>query len=177
MSEAVGPRAEVMAQFTAQAGSRSNNRSAGSPANVVNLACRSRTWGQAMTDQAQAVPPAPRFTPPRFVTRLWNSRWIVRARKFVFPEDEQTYSDPKFDYLNPEKLIRTGLIVVVVFFVGILGWGSLAPLDSAIVAQGVVVVETHRKTIQHLEGGIVRTIYVRDGRRRSGRRRSAGAVG
>jgi HlyD family type I secretion membrane fusion protein len=118
-----------------------------------------------VTDQAQAVPPAPRFTPPRFVMRLWNSRWIVRARKFVFPEDEQTYSDPQFDYLNPEKLIRTGLIVVAVFFVGILGWGSLAPLDSAIVAQGVVVVETHRKTIQHLEGGIVRTIYVRDGQK------------
>ncbi|HTT96755.1 MAG TPA: HlyD family type I secretion periplasmic adaptor subunit [Rhizomicrobium sp.] len=117
-----------------------------------------------MSDQAQAAPPpAPRFTPPRIVLNLWNSRWVVRARKFVFPEDEQTYSDPRFDYLGPDKIIRTGMIVVGVFFIGILGWGSLAPLDSAIVAQGVVVVETHRKTIQHLEGGIVQSVYVRDG--------------
>ncbi|HEY4077941.1 MAG TPA: HlyD family type I secretion periplasmic adaptor subunit [Rhizomicrobium sp.] len=48
---------------------------------------------------------------------------------------------------------------VLVFFV----WGGLAPLDSAVVAPGVVVVESHRKTIQHLEGGIVAAVLVQEG--------------
>jgi HlyD family secretion protein len=118
-----------------------------------------------MTDQSEAAPPpaAPRFTPPRFVLWLWNSSWMLRAREFVFPENEKTYTDAKFDFLSPDRTIRTGMIVVVVFVLVVFGWGSLAPLDSALVSQGVMVVETHRKAIQHLEGGIVRTIYVADG--------------
>lgn len=42
-------------------------------------------------------------------------------------------------------------------------WTLLARLDGAAVAQGVVSVESSRKTIQHFEGGIVREILVRDG--------------
>lgn len=118
-------------------------------------------------EPAQARPS--RFAPPRFLVRLWErllaTAWVRRAAKFVFPEDEAVYSDPRFDFLSPDRLIRTGMIVAGVFVVGFLGWAALAPLDSAIVAQGVVVVETHRKSIQHLEGGIVRTIYVKEGQR------------
>jgi HlyD family type I secretion membrane fusion protein len=50
---------------------------------------------------------------------------------------------------------------------GVLGvfftWTVLARLDGATVAQAVVSVESNRKTLQHLEGGIVREIVVRDG--------------
>jgi membrane fusion protein, type I secretion system len=99
----------------------------------------------------------------RLAGRLWNARWAVALRKFVFPEDEQVYESESFDFLNPDSVIRTGLIVVAAFVIGFLGWAAIAPLDSAIVAQGVVIVESHRKTIQHLEGGIVRDIYVQDG--------------
>src|SRR5699024_11127126 len=42
-------------------------------------------------------------------------------------------------------------------------WAALAPLDSAALAPGVVIVENHRKSIEHLEGGIVRELRVRDG--------------
>ena len=37
-------------------------------------------------------------------------------------------------------------------------WAALAPLTSAAVAPGVVKVDTYRKTVQHLEGGIIRQI-------------------
>lgn len=58
---------------------------------------------------------------------------------------------------------RTGILIVFVVF-GVFGlWSVLAPLDSAALAPGVVSVEGSRKTIQHLEGGIVRHIPVRDG--------------
>ena len=111
-----------------------------------------------MTDRAQAAPRG-------WWHRLWNEPRVVAVRRFIFPDDEQKYSDPSFDFLSAEGVIRTGMIVVGVFVIGFLGWAALAPLDSALVAQGVVVVETHRKTIQHLEGGIVSTIYVTDGQR------------
>lgn len=45
------------------------------------------------------------------------------------------------------------------------GWAILAPLDSAAVAPGVVSVEGSRKTVQHLEGGIIAEILVKDGDR------------
>jgi HlyD family type I secretion membrane fusion protein len=61
--------------------------------------------------------------------------------------------------------LRTaGIVVVVVFAIGG-GWAAFARLDAATVAPGVVAVESNRKAIQHLEGGIVREILARDGDR------------
>lgn len=58
--------------------------------------------------------------------------------------------------------ILAGFAVIALFFGGFLGWAALAPLESAAVAPGVVSVDTNRKTVQHLEGGIIRDILVRD---------------
>ena len=59
--------------------------------------------------------------------------------------------------------VRKGYIVVaVVLGVGGL-WSATARLDSAVVAHGSVVVESDRKAVQHLEGGLVEAIVVRDG--------------
>lgn len=53
---------------------------------------------------------------------------------------------------------------VVAVFVGGLGvWGATAPLESAAIAPGVIGVSGERKTVQHLEGGIVEEILVTDG--------------
>ena len=63
------------------------------------------------------------------------------------------------------KAIRIGLLVVVVAF----GGGGLllgrTPLAGAVVASGVVKVADNRKSVQHLEGGIVKEIRVRNGDR------------
>ena len=59
--------------------------------------------------------------------------------------------------------VALGAGIVALFF-GVFGaWAAFAPLESAAVARGVISVETQRKTIQHLEGGIVGEIRVRDG--------------
>ena len=53
---------------------------------------------------------------------------------------------------------------VIVFTFGVLGlWAALAPLNSAVVAPGMVVIESNRQVIQHLEGGIVRKVLVHEG--------------
>lgn len=68
-------------------------------------------------------------------------------------------------FMNPSRMIRKGTIVIVVFVLGFFGWASFAQLESSVNAPGVIVVETHRKTIQHLEGGIVKEVLVAEGDR------------
>jgi HlyD family secretion protein len=54
--------------------------------------------------------------------------------------------------------------LLVFGFVATLGvWSAFAPLESAAIAVGTVEAESSRKTIQHLEGGIIQEILVRDG--------------
>ena len=72
---------------------------------------------------------------------------------------EKSYSGE----LGVGPLIWTGSLIVLAFFGVLGGWAGLAPIQSAAIAQGVVSVDTNRKTIQHLEGGIVGAIHVRDG--------------
>jgi HlyD family type I secretion membrane fusion protein len=64
---------------------------------------------------------------------------------------------------NDRRLIATGAAVVVATF-GIFGtWAALAPLSGAVIVNGAVSVESERKTVQHLEGGIVKRILVKPG--------------
>ena len=61
------------------------------------------------------------------------------------------------------RYILAGLLIVAVMFGGLGSWAALAPLSGAVIAPGVVTVYSKRKTVQHLEGGIVAEIVVHDG--------------
>jgi epimerase transport system membrane fusion protein len=56
-----------------------------------------------------------------------------------------------------------GYFIVLFVFVFFGGWAYWAPLGSAALAPGIIKVEGNHKTVQHLEGGIVKAIYVRNG--------------
>ena len=58
-----------------------------------------------------------------------------------------------------------GLAVMIAFFGGLGGWAAYAPLNGAVVAPAVIKVEGNRKTIQHLDGGIVKDLRVKEGSR------------
>ncbi len=60
-------------------------------------------------------------------------------------------------------LTLVGCVVVLMLFGGIGTWAATAQLDSAAIAPGVVAVDSNWRTIQHLEGGIVEEIFVREG--------------
>ena len=60
-------------------------------------------------------------------------------------------------------LIWWGFFVVTAGFGGLGAWAALAPLQSAVLATGSVKVSSERKTLQHLEGGVVKEILVREG--------------
>ncbi|TDK29672.1 HlyD family type I secretion periplasmic adaptor subunit [Rhizobium deserti] len=57
----------------------------------------------------------------------------------------------------------TGVIVVMIFVAGAIGWSASAPIAAGAVASGVISPDGSRRTVQHLEGGIIRKIMVRDG--------------
>jgi HlyD family secretion protein len=69
--------------------------------------------------------------------------------------------------ISPRTRLRgvtlAGNLLILCFVLGLGTWSGFAPLESAAVASGVVESETSRKTIQHLEGGIIRKILVADG--------------
>jgi HlyD family type I secretion membrane fusion protein len=60
-------------------------------------------------------------------------------------------------------LILAGSLIVLVGAGALGSWAGLAPLRSAAIANGVVKVAGERRVVQHLEGGIVRDLLVREG--------------
>jgi HlyD family type I secretion membrane fusion protein len=71
-----------------------------------------------------------------------------------------TENEPAPDWKRPAL---AGYIVIVLAF-GVLGtWSAFARLDSAVVAPGLVTLESSKKVIQHFEGGIIAKILVHEG--------------
>ena len=64
---------------------------------------------------------------------------------------------------NYGKVLKLGLVILLLGFGGFMAWAILAPLDEGIPAPGVISVESKRKRIDHLSGGIVEKLLVREG--------------
>jgi len=60
-------------------------------------------------------------------------------------------------------VVRAGLLLIAAAFGGLLIWSVTAPIAKGVIAPGIVGADSNRKVIQHLEGGIVSEILVRDG--------------
>ena len=61
------------------------------------------------------------------------------------------------------RIMLFGVVVIALFFGGFGVWAVYAPLESAAIAGGVLSVSGKRKTVQHLEGGIVAEILIEEG--------------
>lgn len=67
------------------------------------------------------------------------------------------------DLTDVRRPARIGLIVMLLGLGGFLLWAALAPLDEGVPTQGMVSIDTKRRAIQHLRGGIVDKVMVREG--------------
>ncbi|KAF2394260.1 HlyD family type I secretion periplasmic adaptor subunit [Pseudomonas sp. NPDC087342] len=77
---------------------------------------------------------------------------------------EMIHTDPRNVVdLDVGKPMRRGMWLVLAGFGGFLLWSWLAPLDAGVVATGTVKVTSNRKAVQHLSGGTVEAIFVREG--------------
>jgi protease secretion system membrane fusion protein len=64
---------------------------------------------------------------------------------------------------DARRIGRIGLWTLAAGFGGFLLWAALAPLDEGVPSAGMVAIDTKRKTVQHLSGGIVNQVLVREG--------------
>ena len=64
---------------------------------------------------------------------------------------------------DPQRDIRQGTIIAVLFFVLFLGWAAFMPLDAGVYAQGQIAVAGNRQSVQHRDGGMINAINVREG--------------
>ena len=66
---------------------------------------------------------------------------------------------------HARRLVRSGFWIIGAGVLPIALWMSFAPLSMAVVGPAVVKVDLNRRPVQHLEGGTVREVLVRDGQR------------
>jgi membrane fusion protein, type I secretion system len=80
----------------------------------------------------------------------------------VADNSRQNTADPDV-ITSMESPKRVGLLIFFLVF-GVFGvWAAVAPIDGAANAPGTVIVRSNRQVVQHLEGGIVQQILVRNG--------------
>ncbi len=84
--------------------------------------------------------------------------------------DEAIHFMIRPDYIHPNsalaavrKSLLAGLWSVLALAGTAIIWGTFAPIDSAAVAKGSVALLSNKKTVQHLEGGIIEDLLVKEG--------------
>ena len=64
---------------------------------------------------------------------------------------------------DTSRPVRIGFLVLLIGFGGILLWAAFAPLDEGVPCQGTVSIATKSKVVQHLDGGVVDSVHVKEG--------------
>ena len=105
--------------------------------------------------------PAPRNRGRTEVAMLrTTTHWLDTIASKLLPYDATNQLAPD-QRARPTILI--GLMLMILLF-GVIGlWAAIVPLKSGAIAPGRVMSEGNRKEIQHLEGGIIKEILVKDG--------------
>ncbi len=65
--------------------------------------------------------------------------------------------------LGPSRIAVVGLLMILVLLIGAVVWSRMVPVTTATTTHGEVVPSGNQRIVQHLEGGIVRDIMVRNG--------------
>ena len=104
--------------------------------------------------------PAPALPPPAANQDLVPRQETLPSLNLTPPAMPQVATKPR-----TRGTMLFGFAAIAIFTGSFAAWSALAPLSEAAIAPGMIKVEGTRRTIQHLEGGIVREILVRDGDR------------
>ncbi len=109
-----------------------------------------------------AKPPAPPRKAGRTEVMVLRraTRWLDVAAERLLPYDASNNFAPD-QRARPTILLGFTLMFMLFGVVGL--WAALVPLQSGAIAPGRVMSESNKKDIQHLEGGIVQEILVKDG--------------
>lgn len=105
-------------------------------------------------------------TPKPNIEKVEKKNLSVIETKAVkkFEPEKPHSSIPADDTIeDPKRIIHQGMFIVIFFFIIMGVWATFAHISGAVVAPGKIKIETERKTVQHLEGGIVDEILVKEG--------------
>jgi HlyD family type I secretion membrane fusion protein len=102
----------------------------------------------------------PHDSHPALAPDFAGSRSARPLRRGFFRE---AYDGLFIEDVRLRSVIRSGILVVVVFFAIFGAWSTLVKLDAAVVAPGLVKVDGNRWTVQHSEGGLVEKVLVSEG--------------
>lgn len=98
----------------------------------------------------------------------WIANFVKFARSCFKGREAQldespsvTLSETMLRSVRRQKALTC--VVIILFFGGFLGWASSFDLASAALAPGVISPEGSKRPVQHLEGGIISQVLVRDG--------------
>ena len=67
----------------------------------------------------------------------------------------------RIDAIRRHLIVGAAIVAFIAFGIG--GWAATMELGSAVIAQGSLVVDSNVKKVQHLTGGIIKEIRVREG--------------
>ncbi|MEM6421324.1 MAG: biotin/lipoyl-binding protein, partial [Pseudomonadota bacterium] len=87
---------------------------------------------------------------------------MTQRQDILVLEDYNLVTDLR-DEPRIQPFVLSGLLVLTLFVGGAVLWAMQARLDGAVVAPASLVVEGNKRTVQHLDGGIVRALHVSDG--------------
>lgn len=94
---------------------------------------------------------------------LWRQH-IEQADGILNPNDSSMPPSTSTATITGTTSYKTaGWAICVLFVFGGLLWSSVTHLDGAAIAHGTVGVESNRKSVAHLEGGIVKRIMIDEG--------------
>jgi HlyD family secretion protein len=88
--------------------------------------------------------------------------FIDKSGKYIADKYDDNDDKEVLKYTRSPAIfgIWVSVITIFVFFI----WGGFAPINQAALAQGTIVLESQKRVIQHLEGGIIEHISVAEGR-------------
>lgn len=78
------------------------------------------------------------------------------------PVDSKPDQAPAAEPARLQRLHSWGTWTMVLGVVAAVVWAALAPLDEGVPTQAIVSIDTKRKTVQHLQGGIISEVLVRE---------------
>jgi HlyD family type I secretion membrane fusion protein len=88
---------------------------------------------------------------------------VKEVQQSFFARVDKTVEAGNKPTADHHRVARVGYLLILITFGIIGGWAAFAPLGSAAIAPGTVTAQSNRRVIQHLEGGIIRKINVREG--------------
>lgn len=114
----------------------------------------------SFTQERQHTAPLPPMSPSGGRSAETFTSMAPEAKSKRAAGDELPEKAPSDSLRRP---LFAGSLIVLLFFGGLGCWAFTAPLNGAVVATGVVKVEGNRKSVQHLDGGIVKELRVKEG--------------